>query len=90
MTPPHIWESIIVHSAILFTPTGDKVRFSREDPAQTLRTVSAVSLLGRSCTQNGSRGRVASPMRVCSSCGRVQAVTGAAHGPTPLRRSPNH
>jgi hypothetical protein len=24
MTPPHIWESIIVHSAILVTPTGDK------------------------------------------------------------------
>jgi hypothetical protein len=30
MTPPHIWESIIVHSAILFTPTGDEALFTGE------------------------------------------------------------
>ena len=45
MTPPHIWESIIVHSAILFTPTGDKA-LSRENPPDS-RTVSAGSLLCR-------------------------------------------
>jgi hypothetical protein len=71
MTPPHIWESVLVHSAILFTPTGDKA-LSRENPPDS-RTVSAGSLLGRSCTQNGSRIRVASPMRVCSLCGRLDA-----------------
>jgi hypothetical protein len=31
MTPPHVWESIIAHSAILFTPTGDKA-LSRDNP----------------------------------------------------------
>src|SRR5271163_300365 len=36
MTPPHIWENVLVHSATLFTPTGDKVRLSREEPAQAL------------------------------------------------------
>jgi hypothetical protein len=36
MTPPHIWENVLVHSATLFAPTGDKVRLSREEPAQAL------------------------------------------------------
>jgi hypothetical protein len=31
VTPPHIWESIIVHSAILFTPIGNEA-LSRENP----------------------------------------------------------
>jgi hypothetical protein len=33
MTPPHIWESIIVHSATLFTLTGDKA-ISRGEQAK--------------------------------------------------------
>lgn len=40
MTPPHIWESIIVHSAILFTPTGDTKRYhrrTRQTPEQYQR-----------------------------------------------------
>jgi hypothetical protein len=49
-------------------------------PRPDFRTVSAVSLLGRSCTQNGSRGRVASPMRVCSSCGGLDTGHGHSSG----------
>ena len=57
MTPPHIWESIIVHSAILFTPTGDKARFTGE-PARLQNSISgifALALADRRAADGGQR-----------------------------------
>jgi hypothetical protein len=57
MTPPHIWESIIVHSAILFTPTGDKA-LSRENPTSLhngIGGIFAMALADRRGADGGQR-----------------------------------
>ena len=50
MTPPHIWESIIVHSAILFTPIGKTIHSDRKHKALSQESPShsrTVCLLGQ-------------------------------------------
>ncbi len=57
MTPPHIWESIIVHSATLFSPTGDKVRFSREEPARLQNSISGIFALALASAVLSANGK---------------------------------
>ena len=55
MTPPHIWENVLVHSATLITPDRRQSALFTGRTRPDFRTVSAVSLLtrGRAAINSG-------------------------------------
>jgi hypothetical protein len=78
MTPPHIWESIIVHSAILFTPTGDKNAF-------TGRTGQTLEKYQRDLCDGFGRGRAVFGDR-CRACHDGVIKSSKTHRPKPYGR----